>query len=272
MEAGPRTVGSPAHSEIGDWIAAEAANAGWQVEIQETTYQGQPVRNIIAKWGEGRPWVVLGAHYDSRLAADRDQDPLKQSQAVPGANDGASGVAVLLELARTLPGQMQATAQNQSTDMPRAEQVWLVFFDAEDNGRLPGWDWLLGSRAFVEMLQSESGASAPDAAVIIDMIGDKDLQIPFEQSSDTRLNQEIWAQAAAKGYAGQFPAVAGPSILDDHTPFLEVGIPAVDLIDFTYPYWHTTEDTLDKISAASLQAVGDTLIAWLLNGSSVFRK
>ena len=274
LAAGPRTVGSQAHQEIGDWIAVEAEKAGWQVEFQETTFQGQPVRNIIAKWGQGEPWIVLGAHYDSRLAADQDIDPLKQSQAVLGANDGASGVAVLLDLARTLPGQLGSPASGAlaGDDLPRAQQIWLVFFDSEDNGRLPGWDWILGSRAFVADLPNQADSRTPAAAVIIDMIGDKDLNIPFEQSSDQRLNQEIWAAAAAAGYAGQFLSQPGLNILDDHTPFLEAGIPAADLIDFDYPYRHTTADTLDKISAESLQAVGDTLTAWLKSGSSVFIK
>lgn len=279
LAAGPRSVGSPAHREIGDWIAAEARKAGWQVEIQETRYQGQPVRNIIAKWGQGEPWVVLGAHYDSRLAADRDLDPLKQSQPVPGANDGASGVAVLLELARTLPTRLAGENLPISTATPggdgavlRAGQIWLVFFDSEDNGRLPGWDWILGSSAFVTDLQDQAGEKLPDAAVIVDMIGDKDLNIPFEQSSDPILKQEIWAQAAALGYSSQFLSTDGLNILDDHTPFLKAGIPAVDLIDFSYPFYHTSEDTLDKISAQSLQAVGDTLTAWLVTGSSLFRR
>jgi glutaminyl-peptide cyclotransferase len=268
---GPRTVGSQAHQEASNWIASELKQAGWQVEIQETTYQGHPVRNIIGKWGQGQPWVTLGTHYDSRLAADQDPDPQKQSQPVPGANDGASGTAVLLELARVLPDQLatdhsQVPLQNGHINQ-RAEQIWLVFFDSEDNGKLTGWDWILGSRAFVASLTEK-----PDAAVIIDMIGDRNLNINFERNSNVGLNQEIFTAAAAQGYVDKFIPQIGRSILDDHRSFLEVGIPAVDLIDFDYPYWHTTADTLDKLSAESLQAVGDTLIAWLKNGSAIFNK
>jgi glutaminyl-peptide cyclotransferase len=238
------------------------------VEIQESMFQGQPVRNIIGKWGQGDPWVVLGAHYDSRLVADHDPDPQKQYQPVPGANDGASGVAVLLELARTLPDQLTGTGpiiNSPSASPPRASQIWLVFFDSEDNGKLPGWDWILGSRAFVQNLVEK-----PAAAVIVDMIGDKELNIFQEKNSDPELNQEIWAQAAALGYAQQFIAVPNKAILDDHAPFLEAGIPAADLIDFDYAYWHTTADTIDKVSPISLIAVGDTLTAWIKTGSSVF--
>jgi glutaminyl-peptide cyclotransferase len=266
---GPRTMGSQAHRETGDWIASELRQSGWQVEIQEAIVLGHPVRNIIGKWGKGRPWVTLGAHYDSRLAADQDPDLQKQSLPTLGANDGASGVAVLLELARVLPAQLAVDADQVSTqngqDRKKAEQIWLVFFDAEDNGKIPGWDWIMGSRAFVESLTEK-----PDAAVIVDMIGDRDLNITFEKTSNMQINQEIWAEAAAQGFFNQFIPQPGRSILDDHRPFLEAGIPAVDLIDFDYPYWHTTADTLDKVSAESLKAVGETLVAWLKNGSALF--
>lgn len=272
---GPRTAGSLAHKQAGGAIALALAQAGWEVEIQETRYQrsaagddpsgaiDQPVRNIIGKWGQGKPWLVLGAHYDSRLLADKDPDPANQTQPVPGANDGASGVGVLLELARTLPGQIQAAPP--PTTGGRAQQIWLVFFDAEDNGHIPGWDWILGSRAFVESLER-----LPQAAVIIDMIGDRDLNLRYEQSSNPLISQEIWSQAASLGYSVQFIPEAGYNILDDHWPFLEAGIPAADLIDFDYPYYHTSADTLDKLSAESLAAIGETLTAWILDGSQIF--
>ena len=129
--------------------------------------------------------------YDSRMVADQDPDPAKRSEPVPGANDGASGVAVLLELARILPEDFPGT-------------VWLVFFDAEDNGNIPGWDWILGSTAFVDGLQGK-----PDAAVIIDMIGDADLRIPYERNSDPPLMGEIWNAAAAQGYEEIFVSEPG---------------------------------------------------------------
>jgi Zn-dependent M28 family amino/carboxypeptidase len=168
---------------------------------------------------------------------------------VPGANDGASGVAVLLELARTLPEDISP--------------VWLVFFDAEDNGRIEGWDWILGSRAFVEEVPV-----SPQAVVIVDMVGDADLNLYYELNSDETIRTEIWNTAAALGYGNIFIQTGKHSMLDDHTPFLEKGIPAVDIIDFDYPYWHTTEDTLDKVSTESLGAVGDTLWHWLVEQSS----
>lgn len=243
---GPRTPGSLAHDRFVNWAVKKFTNAGWEVEVQEISRQGKPIRNIIAKRGTGKPWIVLGAHYDSRLQADRDLDPARRSEAVPGANDGASGVAILLELARVLPRDLD-------------KQVWLVLFDAEDNGNLSGWDWIMGSQAFVESL-----AEHPDAAVIVDMVGDSDLNIFMERNSAGDLTAEIWAQAAQLGYADQFISIPKHAMIDDHTPFLNAGIPAVDIIDFDYPYWHTTEDTPDKVSAQSLQVVGETLFAWLV--------
>ena len=205
----------------------------------------QPVRNVIAKRGTGAPWTILGAHYDSRLKADHDPDPANHDQPVPGANDGASGVAVLLEVARVLPEELEG-------------EVWLAFFDVEDQGQLPGWDWILGSRALADSLEGK-----PDAVIVVDMIGDADLNIYQENNSDPGLTAEIWDIAARLGYADQFIPQTKFSMLDDHTPFLEKGIRAIDIIDFDYPYWHTIGDTADKVSASSLQAVGDTVLHWL---------
>lgn len=243
---GPRIGGSPAQAAFIQWLSGELEQAGWQVELQQTTYQGKPIQNVIARRGTGAQWVLLGAHYDSRLNADQDPDPANQLTPVPGANDGASGVAVLVELARTLPQDMD-------------QEIWLVFFDAEDNGRIEDWDWILGSRAFAKSLQSK-----PDAAIIVDMIGDADLQIYWEKNSDPILNEEIWQVAEELGYH-QFIPEAKYSILDDHIPFVQLGIPAVDIIDIDYTYYHTTQDTSDKVSAQSLEAVGSTLLTWLTN-------
>ncbi len=250
LSFGPRIPGEEGHFVFREWLGGQLYQAGWQVKEQVSlSPDGREIRNVVAyRLGMEEPpkgWVVLGAHYDTRIVADEDLDPAKRAYPVPGANDGASGVAVLLELARVLP-----------EDAP----VWLVFFDAEDNGRIPGWDWILGSREFVAQLEKK-----PTAAVIVDMVGDRELNLPIEQNSSPRLVAEIWGQAAALGYSDRFLSTPGYRMLDDHTPFLEAGIPAVDIIDFDYPYWHTTEDTLDKVSAESLQAVGDTVLAWLLN-------
>ena len=242
---GPRTPGSTAHAEVIAYIQKELVNAGWTVEIQSTEWLGFSVQNIIASRSSSATRIIVGAHYDSRLLADQDTG-LGRNQPVPGANDGASGVSILLELARTLP----------AGSVP----ISLVFFDAEDNGGLDNRQWIMGSQAFVKSLTVK-----PEAAVIVDMVGDASLNIYEERNSDPKLTAEIWAQAAALGFAKYFIATPKYDMIDDHSPFLQASIPAVDIIDFDYPYWHTSADTLDKVSAQSLQAVGETLLAWLVS-------
>lgn len=246
VDMGPRIPGSEGHAKVRAWMREQLSQAGWAVEVHETSRMGHPVFNIIAKRSDEPPQIIIAAHYDTRMIADHDPDPLKVTEPVPGANDGASGVAVLLELARTLP----------KDTVP----VWLVFFDTEDNGRIEGWDWILGSRAFADEVKVN-----PRALVVIDMIGDANLNIHFEKNSNVEIRQEIWDTAAMLGYSNAFIPEEKYSMIDDHTPFLEKGIPAVDIIDFDYPYWHTTQDTPDKVSADSLKAVGDTLLHWVVN-------
>jgi len=250
MEFGPRTSGSNAHAQTVEYISKQLTAAGWTVHQQDVIVTGKEIKNIIATRGnqpveDKTDWIIMGAHYDSRLLADRDPDELKRTQPVPGANDGASGVAVLLELARVLPEDMD-------------ENVWLVFFDAEDNANISDWRGIMGSQAFVDSL-----IVVPDAVVIVDMIGDDDLNIFIEKNSDISLVSSIWGTAASLGYANYFILFPKHGITDDHTPFLNAGIPAVDIIDFDYAYWHSSQDTIDKVSANSLQIVGDVMYTWI---------
>ena len=247
MNFGPRTPGSDSHQKWLVWAEEELQLNGWSVNQQDGYFRGKHIQNRIAKKGSSGPLVILGAHYDSRLVADKDPAYPALESPVPGANDGASGVAVLMELARSL-------------DVNENMQVWLVMIDAEDQGNLPGWEWILGSRFFVENL-----IEVPAAVVIVDMVGDQDLTLPREVSSNAALQDEIWKTGQNLGYGDIFLDQRGYYMLDDHTPFLEKDIPAVDIIDFDYPYWHTTQDTLDKISVNSLEAVGKTLETWLEN-------
>ncbi len=248
MQWVPRDTGSPGWQQCGDYIVAQMKSVGWQVEEQFFDYQGVHCRNIIGKLGSG-PQIIIGAHYDSRRRADQDPDPPKRDQPVPAANDGASGVAVLLELARVLQ-------QDQL-----GHEIWLAAFDAEDNGDLDGWEWTVGSAYMANSL-----TQAPAAVVVIDMIGDADQQIYYEQNSDVAIREAIWRVARDLGSTSFVPKPRY-AMIDDHTPFLQRGFHAVDLIDFDYPYWHTTADTLDKISASSLASVGQTLEAWLQRGA-----
>ncbi len=240
---GPRTPGSQAHAQVLKWMQEELRRAGWQVKVQEGNFRGHEVRNLIAFRDPAYPRWLLGAHYDSRLFADRDPDPRKRTQAVPGANDGASGVAVLLELARVLPKEVP---------------LWLVFFDAEDQGHLPGWeDWSLGARYFVQEMTFR-----PEGVIIVDMIGDTDLSLPMDANSDAKLRESLWRVAAESGYGEIFRPQVAYAVIDDHIPFIEAGIPAVDIIDLDYAFWHTVQDTTDKVSPRSLEIVGQTLLNW----------
>ncbi len=249
MSFGPRVTGSAANRAAGDYIATQLTKYGWETEFQSFTYRETPVRSIIARAHRGAgPIIILGAHYDSRRKAD--QDKVSPDQPVPGANDGASGVAVLLELARVL--NLKKTPY----------EVWLAFFDAEDDGGLDGWDWIVGSTYMAEHL-----AATPQAMILVDMVGDSDQQFYIDRNSDAALSGQIWAIGAGLGYGAVFIPQPRWAMLDDHIPFVRRGIPAVDIIDFDYgpgnSYWHTTADTLDKVSPVSLERVGRTLVAFL---------
>lgn len=239
MKLGARPTGSEAGRATGDYILAQLRQSGWATEEQRFDYQGTGVRNIIGRKGSGAV-LILGAHYDTRRRADRDKT--RPTDPVPGANDGASGVAVLLELARTLDAKKFTG------------QVWLAFFDAEDNGDLDGWEWTVGSRFMAQNMQVK-----PTAVIVVDMIGDADQQIYYDQNSNTEWSRRIWSTAGELGYSQYFIPRAKYAMFDDHTPFAQQGIPAVDIIDFDYPYWHTTADTADKLSPVSLERVGRTL-------------
>lgn len=275
MQFGPHPTGSEEIVLVGDLIIEHLEATGWEVVTQEFVHDAVgvpfPVRNIIAKRGEG-PITMLASHYDSRLWADNDPDPHKRQNLIPGANDGGSSTSVLMEYADML---------NQYYDFN--EQVWLVFFDAEDNGRIPGWDWIIGSRYMAENL-NELGVTPEDFRLMIlfDMVGEMDAddfeapgipatagqqEFPIEsyslQSAPEHV-EAIWLAAYQLGYGDIFPYRERGSITDDHLPFIEQGIPAVDIIDLNYPYWHTIEDTIDKVSPLSLERVGQVVEIYLL--------
>jgi Zn-dependent M28 family amino/carboxypeptidase len=202
------------------------------------------LRNLVARKGSG-PVVILGAHYDTRPFADNDP-PETQAQHILGANDGASGVAVLLELARVLDLEL----------VPY--EVRLVFFDAEDSGRLDGWPFSVGAEQYADTLEVD-----PKYVIVVDMVGDLDQRFYWEGYSDPDLNQAIWELAAELGYGEQFIPQVRWQIIDDHLPFIDRGWTALDVIDFEYPYWHTTQDTADKVSAESLARIGTVLEVFL---------
>jgi glutaminyl-peptide cyclotransferase len=241
---GARPTGSVNNRRVGDYLIEVVGQFGWSVEVQEFTYQEVPGRNIIARKGSG-PVVILGAHYDTRPYADRDP-PETQQQHILGANDGASGVAVLLELARVLDMK----------DVPY--EVRLLFFDAEDRGNLAGWPFSVGAKMYADALEAE-----PVYVVVVDMVGDREQTLYWDRNSDSGLNDQIWRLASEMGYGEFFVPEQRWQMIDDHLPFIQRGWKAIDIIDFDYPYWHTTQDTADKVSGASLARVGKVLEALL---------
>jgi len=241
---GPRPSGSTNLRLLGDHILHLLEEYGWATEEQEFVYRGVELRNLVASKGSG-PLVILGAHYDTRPYADQDPAETRE-QHILGANDGGSGVAVLLELARVL-GVDQVPYQ-----------VRLVFFDAEDRGRLEGWPFSVGAEQYAEELDQD-----PEFVVVVDMVGDQDQRLYWEGNSDPGLCQELWQLAAELGYQEQFIPQVRWNIIDDHLPFVDRGWKAIDIIDFEYPYWHTTQDTADKVSAESLARIGTVLKVFL---------
>lgn len=204
--------------------------------------------NIIASFRptEGAR-VLLGAHWDTRPRADRDSDPVMRDLPILGANDGASGVAVLMEVA------------NAVVSHPPPVGVDIVLFDGEDYGEEGQTDeYLLGSKHFVATTREYH----PRWAVVVDMVGDSDLDIFKERVSLARapaVVEMIWEEAARQG-ASSFHPWPGHTVMDDHWPLLEKGIPCINIIDFDYPYWHTHADTPERCSPESLTEVGRVLL------------
>ncbi|MFW9964606.1 MAG: M28 family peptidase [Candidatus Sifarchaeia archaeon] len=243
---GPRPPGSNNLSLCRTMIAETFESFGWDIKFQNFTYNNVDCVNIIATWNSyNNSPIILGAHYDTRPPGPSD------SGSGVGANDGASGVAVLLELASVLSDDTRSSIE-------------IVLFDAEDSGGISGWDWIQGSSYYVSQLTADRIDSIR-AMVLVDMVGDINLYLPRERSSTTSLQNSIWNIAEQLGHNDTFIDSSGDSILDDHRPFLDVGIPAVDIIQYPFPYyWHTLEDTPDKCSAESLETVGEVLEVFIV--------
>ena len=251
---GVRNPGSPGHLNCREYLLYTLQRYTSQVQTQPFTHYDARLKttynldNIIADFGaENGKKIILCAHWDTRPWSEYDPDPKKKWEPIIGANDGASGVAVLLEIARLFQ------------KFPPPEPVRIILFDGEDYGR-PGeiWDYLLGSKHFAK----NADPSEYQFAVLLDMIGDENLEIKREYNSyrDCReLQDRVWNIARKVG-SGQFSNKLTGPITDDHISLIEIGIPAVDLIDFEYPYWHTQSDTPEHCSKESLNAVGKVLV------------
>ena len=239
------------------WLADSLRASGAHVDVQPFTGTvagvETPMANIVARLRPENPHrVLLCAHWDSRPWADKDPVPANRRLPVPAANDGASGVAVLLEMARQLAA---APPKNCGVD--------IVLFDGEDLGSDSAPQlFSQGARYYAA---HPAGGVQPALAILLDMVGDAKLTLPIEGASWRSAPQQIrdiWKIGAATA-----PAVwldqHGYEMTDDHTPLIEAGIPSIDIIDFDYPPWHTLADTPDKCSAASLATVGETLLTYL---------
>ncbi len=254
---GPRVPNTEGHRRAGDWIHQRLEARADAVEVQAFTHvtaQGDTLRlrNFIGRFRpERKDRVLFLAHWDTRPHADKSPNLADQQRPVPGANDGASGVAVLLGVADALKKQP-----------PAGVGVDLLFVDGEDYGDFTdGRDVLLGSKHYAAGLVADS---RPLFAVLLDMVGDKDLRIEQEGYSVERapeVVERVWAKARELGHQRNFVATVGTPITDDHVPLLDVSVRAIDVIDLDYPWHHTTEDTADKVTARSLQIVGDVVVA-----------
>ena len=255
-EFGPRVPGTTAHQEAGVYLFAELEKYADAVVFQpfEFRHQGKTIqmKNILARFGEDSGGkILLAAHWDTRPFADRDPDPANRNTPILGANDGASGVAVLLEVARVLKSK------------PPPTQVIIVLFDGEDYGRTAS-TMFLGSTYFAQNM----GGWKADFGILLDMVGDRVLALPMERYSWNAardLTEAIWRRAEELGFSA-FQRRLGPAIMDDHLPLIRSGVPTIDIIDFDYPHWHTVEDTPDKCSAESLDIVGRLVLDIIYSG------
>jgi len=260
-DLGPRISGSPAMSKQQELLTAHFEKLGAKVTRQPFRIRhpvdGSAVEmaNLIVEWHpEKKQRLLVGAHYDTR--PHPDQDPVDPRGTFLGANDGASGVALLMELGESVK------------DLDGKLGVDFVLFDGEEfifNDRDP---YFLGSTHFAEEYAARRGGPAYQAGVVLDMAGDKDLEIYQEGNSldwpaSRSVVNSIWATAKKLGVREFVPRL-GPTVNDDHLPLCrKAKIPTCDVIDFEYPYWHTRGDTPDKCSALSLAKVGWVIDQWL---------
>ncbi|MDP8228572.1 MAG: M28 family peptidase [Candidatus Electryoneaceae bacterium] len=254
---GPRNPASPGYYACLEWLTENLRELADEIHLQ--TFNGvDPISgetyhltNVIARFeGNGSDPLMLCAHWDTRPWADLDPNPDNRNMPILGANDGASGVAVLLEMVQIL------------AEFPPDRTVLITLFDGEDFGRSRHpEEFALGSRYWSQNILPEK----PTEAILLDMIGDADLVVPIEPFSERGapgLRQMLWDMAEQLDLSA-FVDYYGPAIQDDHVPLLNVGIRAVDLIDFDYPPWHTLEDTPNKCSPESLEQIGMLLVQFI---------
>lgn len=260
---GPRIPGSEGHRRMGDWLDSLLRARTDSVIVQSwnhVTLKGDtlPLRNFLARFNPSAPQRVLYlAHWDTRPAAGPDS-MLDYNIPIAGANDAASGVAVLLGVTDAIKAR----------PLPPEVGVDLLFVDGEDYGIFSQTsDVLIGTRYYIA---NPAPGPTPIFAVLFDMVGDKDLKLPPESYSSIgapEVVDRVWSTAEGLGYSSYFPRTDGGAVTDDHIPLQKAGISAIDVIDFSYgpnnSYWHGPGDILENVSAESLKIVGDVAVAVL---------
>ena len=250
VDFGPRPAGSTAIEKSRDYIEDQLRRSGWQVTRQafsDDTPRGKiHFVNLIAQFSArgkaASPSFLLCSHYDTKMF-----DTIR----FVGANDGGSSTGLLLELARVI-GQHPNLAR----------KIELVFFDGEEAvEQFSQADGLYGSRYFARQLQG-AGAKQFRGGLLFDMVGDRSLGITLPADSPAEMARDIFAAAEALKLRSYFTYL-GRELIDDHAPLNAIGIPTLDIIDFDFPWWHTADDTMDKISAQSLQTVGSVALYYL---------
>ncbi len=259
VELGPAAEGHASKDRVRDHLVERLRAAGAAVQVlpfdaklqDGTTWR---LENVVGSFRpDAKRRLLLGSHWDTRPWADEDEDPAKRGQPIQGANDGVSGAAVLLEVAAALGARPP----------PEGLGVDVVFFDGEE-GPKGSPDYFLGSRELADGW-FRTGLAAPEAAVVLDMVGKQGLRIRREQTSHSmarELDEEVFRLAKELGLRS-FADGPGRSVTDDHTAFLRRGVPAILLIDMDYPAWHTSRDTLDKLDPAAMAEVATLLLAWV---------
>lgn len=274
LSFGPRNPGSAGNARCAEYLAGTIARLGADTVITHTPAIEVPyadgkvkITNILGRFNPSNPRrILLVAHWDTRPVADEDSDPKLREKPIPGANDGGSGTAVLLEVARVL-------AQN-----PRSEiGVDILFVDAEDSG-IPSENdsWCLGTQEWLKKYPSGvPGPYVPEFGILLDMVGGRNARFHREMFSDSfapQIVDKVWSAAAAEGFSGVFVNSRGNAITDDHIPFNKAGIPTINIIESKSvstgsfpPVWHTHADNLDNISKESLRAAGQTVLRLIYN-------
>ncbi len=268
---GPRVPGTDAHKETAKWLIDRIAENNPDtiiVQSPEITFpdgKKAEIHNILGQWGLDRQErVLLLAHWDTRPVADEDPEAANRTHPIDGANDGGSGTAVLLEIARIL-----------SQSLPPAVGVDILLVDAEDSG-IPDdeMSWCLGTQYWTDHLPYKP-TSMPRFAILLDMVGGRNAKFHREYLSDQfagPIVNKVWSAAATAGYSSRFPNMTGNALTDDHVFLNRAGIPAIDIVENRNqatgsfnPTWHTLDDNIANIDPTTLGIVGEVILHVIYN-------